>query len=135
MKLRSLLLLMVNILILQGAAQAQMPADSIIEKAYQNAKKGYWWALENIPKKKQQTGHDLISDNRLISSVKLSREINGIRIESEGYNETCEVRLLIFRSTDSLLKDGYMKPDTAVVQTKPEPAVKPLRKRKSSSRL
>ncbi|MGE5497225.1 MAG: hypothetical protein ACM3Q2_04105 [Syntrophothermus sp.] len=132
--MRSLLLLIVNMIIFQGAAYAQMPADSILENAYLNAKKGYWWALENIPKKKQQTGHDLISDNRLISSVKLSKEINGIRVESEGYSETCEVRLLIFRSTDSLLKDGFIKPDTAVVQAKPEPVIKPVRRKKSASK-
>jgi hypothetical protein len=41
--------------------------------------------------------------------VKIEKEINGIRIESTGYNETNEVTVVIYRSKDSLIKDGFIK--------------------------
>ena len=32
-----------------------------------------------------------------------------LKVESTGYNETNEVTILIYRSKDSLIKDGYIK--------------------------
>jgi len=36
-----------------------------IDYAYQNAKKGIYWALANIPEKKTKLESDLIADDKL----------------------------------------------------------------------
>jgi hypothetical protein len=35
--------------------------------------------------------------------------VAGIKIESEGYHETYEIKITLYRSYESLLKDGSIK--------------------------
>lgn len=93
---------------------AQRTTEVHLDSAFQNAKKGIYWALSNIPEKKSSLSNDLIADDKLIASVKLEKEIYGVRIESAGVYETTEVKVTLFKSADRLLQEGYLKPDTLV---------------------
>jgi len=88
---------------------SQEKLESDIDYAYQNAKKGIYWALSNIPEKKNKLESDLIADDKLYAVVKLHKEVNGIKVESTGYYHSNEVRIKIYKSYDSLKSDGYLK--------------------------
>jgi len=89
---------------------AQEKTEQDIDYAYQNAKKGIYWALSNIPGKKAKLENDLISDDRLYSSVKLFKEVNGVKVVSRGFHQTNEVEIVIFKSYESLKAEGYNVP-------------------------
>ncbi len=78
--------------------------------AYQNAKKGIYWALSNIPGKKATMDNDLIGEDKLYASVKLSKEVNGVKVSSKGYYQTNEVEITIYKSYESLKSEGYNVP-------------------------
>jgi hypothetical protein len=88
-------------------AQAKIEGD--IEIAFQNAKKGIYWSLANIPEKKAKIENDLISEDKLYANVKLSKEINGVKVESTGYYNSNEVTIKVYKSNDNLVKEGYLK--------------------------
>lgn len=88
-------------------SQSQIEND--IESCLVNAKKGVYYALSNLQGKKAKFEKSLIADDKLISKVKVSKEINGAKIESTGYYQTNEITITLYRSKDSLLKDGYIK--------------------------
>ena len=88
---------------------SQQKLEDDIEIAYLNAKKGIYWALDNIPQKKLKLENELIADDKLYAKVKLEIEIEGIKIESTGYYHSNEVNIKIYKSNDSLVKDGYLK--------------------------
>ncbi len=88
---------------------AQTEMERNLDGAYQNAKKGICWALTNIPDSKSRLKSDLISDEKLYSSVSLEKEYNGIRIESRGYFDSIEVLIIIYRSNEGLIQEGYLK--------------------------
>lgn len=90
-----------------GFSQEKIESD--IDYAYQNAKKGIYWALSNIPPKKSKLENDLIADDRLYAQVKLTKEVNGVKIVSTGHYQTNQVTISIYRSNDSLNKNGYLK--------------------------
>jgi hypothetical protein len=100
-----LVLLFVSTQILFGQAKIENDIDA----ALVNAKKGVYWALSNISSKKARLDKSLINDDQLIARVKLVKELNGVRIESTGYFQTNEVTVVIYRSKDSLIKDGFIK--------------------------
>jgi hypothetical protein len=97
------------IFLLSFISYAQQDMEKNLDAAYQNAKKGVYWALANIPVKRAGLKNDLIADEKLYSSVKLDKEFNGIKIVSKGYYNTTEVSITIYRSDDGLVKDGYLK--------------------------
>jgi len=89
-------------------SQAQTEQD--IDLAYQNAKKGIYWALSNIPGKKSTMDNDLIAEDKLYASVKLSKEVQGVKVSSKGYYQTNEVEITIYKSYESLKAEGYNVP-------------------------
>jgi len=89
---------------------SQAQTDQDMDAAFQNAKKGVYWALSNIPVKKSTVDNDLIGENKLYASVKLSKEINGVKVVSKGYYQTNEVVITIYKSYDSLKTEGYDVP-------------------------
>jgi hypothetical protein len=92
-------------------AQDSTEADNYelkIEKAYKNAMKGVYWALDNIPDSKSKISKDLISEDKLISEVSLEKEVNGVRIEAKGFHDTYEIEIKLYRSNDSLRKEGHL---------------------------
>ncbi|GAB4293719.1 MAG: hypothetical protein Kow0098_14790 [Ignavibacteriaceae bacterium] len=101
--LAAILILIVNI----SALKAQSSIEEDLNHTFQNAKKGIYWALSNIPENKSKTDNQLIADDKLVADVKLYKEINGIRIESTGYYNTHVVKIIFYRSEESLAADGY----------------------------
>ena len=94
------------------SVSAQTKTDDDINVAYQNAKKGIYWALENIPGKKASLNNDLIAEDKLYASVKISKEVQGVKVSSKGYNNTNEVEITIYKSYESLKAEGYNVPNT-----------------------
>jgi hypothetical protein len=45
----------------------------------------------------------------LYAKVKLDKEIFGIKIESKGFNNSNEVTITLYKSDESLVKEGYLK--------------------------
>jgi len=88
---------------------SQSKIEDDIEFALVNAKKGVYWALSNIPVKKAKIEKSIINEDKLLAKVKVAKELNGIRVESTGYNQTNEVTIVLYRSRESLIKDGYIK--------------------------
>lgn len=89
--------------------KAQSKIDEDIAPAIVNAKKGIYWALTNIPSKKAKIDNELISADKLYSKVKVEKGAGGIKIESTGFHETISVTITLYRSYDSLKKEGYIK--------------------------
>ncbi len=89
---------------------AQAKTDQDIDLAYQNAKKGIYWALSNIPGKKTTLDNDLIAEDKLYASVKINKEVQGVKVVSTGYSQTNEVAITIYKSYESLKAEGYNVP-------------------------
>ncbi len=105
--MRSLFLIL---FLISFTLQAQQEMEKNLDAAYQNAKKGVYWALANIPEKKARLQSDLIADEKLYATVKLEKEFEGVKIVSTGYHNTTEISITIYRSTAGLIKKGYIKP-------------------------
>ena len=80
--------IIVIFLLVQFSSLAQTKTDGDIDLAYQNAKKGIYWALSNIPGKKATLDNELIAEDKLYATVKLSKEVNGVKVSSKGYYQT-----------------------------------------------
>lgn len=89
--------------------RVQNNVEKGINKAFTNARKGIYYALSNIPENKSRMSSELIEKDQLLAKVKLSKEINGIKIESTGYNISYEVTIKIYKSLKSLREEGYLK--------------------------
>lgn len=89
---------------------AQTKTEDDMNLAYQNAKKGIYWALSNIPGKKATLDNDLIGEDKLYASVKISKEVSGVKVTSIGYNQTNMVEITIYKSYESLKAEGYNVP-------------------------
>ena len=103
------IIIVLLIFIPQGIAHPQTKSDSIINRAFINAQKGIYWCLSNIPENKSRISHDLISGDNLTATVKLDVEINGIKLVSTGFENTAEVSIKIYKSIESLRREGYLK--------------------------
>ena len=95
--------------IISVCVTAQTKTDEEINSAFQNAKKGIYWALANIPEKKSRIKNDLIFEDKLYCKVKLDKKINGVKIESTGFYNSNQVTVTIYKSIDSLKKEGFIK--------------------------
>jgi hypothetical protein len=107
MLMKTLLLSFILIISFQTFPQTQIEGD--INIAYQNAKKGIYWSLSNVPENKLRLKHDLIDKDKLYSTVQIVKEIDGVKIVSTGYNNSTEVRIKMYRSFKSLIKEGYIE--------------------------
>jgi len=88
---------------------SQSKIESDIESTLVNAKKGVYYALSNLQGKKTKFEKSLIAEDKLIAKVKVTKELNGIKIESTGFSETNELSIVLYKSSESLIKDGYIK--------------------------
>lgn len=84
------------------------PMETEIDSAFQNSKRGIYWSLANLKKTKIKLENKLVQDDKLYAAVKLTKEINGVRVESTGFHNGAEVTIVVFRSFDSLTKEGYI---------------------------
>lgn len=107
--MRFILLILAATFLFSPFILSQSKIEDDIEAALVNAKKGVYWALSNLQGKKAKFEKSLIADDKLIAKVKVSKELNGIKIESTGFSQTNELAVLLYRSADSLIKDGYIK--------------------------
>ena len=98
-----------TLLIFLSAVKAQSSTKEEIEFAFTNAQKGIYYSLDNIPINKTRLNEELIEKNKLVAKIKLSKEINGIKVESTGYYLSDEVSIKIYKSYNSLVKEGYIK--------------------------
>lgn len=103
------ILTIASVLFFFCTSSSQTKIDDDVSPAFLNAKKGIYWALSNISGKKTKIENDLISNDKLYSSVKLQKEIGGLKIESTGFSESISVTITVYRSYDSLKKEGYIK--------------------------
>lgn len=87
---------------------AQTSVDNDIEMAYKNAMKGVYYAVSNIPEKKNSISKELIDADKMIAKIKLSKEVGGVKIESTGYYKTYEVKITAQRDYQSLKKEGMI---------------------------
>ena len=101
-------LIFVCVILFSSIAFTQEKMESDMDHAFQNAKKGVYWALTNIPERKTKLDNDLIADDRLYASVTLYKEVQGVKVESTGYYNTNEVKIVVYRSNDSLEAEGYL---------------------------
>jgi len=88
--------------------------------AFQNAKKGVYWGLANLRGKKTKFENKLISQDKLVATIKISKEINGAVIESTGHNESSEITIVVHRSYDSLVKDGLLEKSSELLKDNSE---------------
>lgn len=80
-----------------------------LDKAYTNAKKGIYYAFEHIPESKNSFSSELIDNDRLIAKVKVTKEVRGVKVEAEGFNNTYEIKIVVYRSYQTLMEEGYLK--------------------------
>jgi len=99
--MRSVLLLVI-LFSITSFITAQQSFNDKLDLAYKNAKKGLYWAFENVPESKSSLSKKIILKDNLIAQVKISKEIKGIFVESTGYSYTYTATLKIYRSYDSL---------------------------------
>lgn len=97
------------LILLPISSFSQSKIESDIESALVNAKKGVYYALTNLQGKKAKFEKSLIADDKLIAKVKVSKELNGVKIESIGFFQTNELTIVLYKSSESLIKDGYIK--------------------------
>ncbi|MEO8232106.1 MAG: hypothetical protein ABI638_07470 [Ignavibacteriota bacterium] len=102
-------LLLLPIFLLTQNIFSQSKIESDIESALVNAKKGVYYSLSNLQGKKAKFEKSLIADDKLIAKVKVSKELNGIKIESTGFFQSDELTIVLYKSSESLIKDGYIK--------------------------
>ena len=103
MKIVSVLL----VLLFGTSLFAQKGFEEKLDNAYLYAKKGVYFALENIPEKKSKLEKELINEDKIIAKVRLFKEVEGVKIESTGYYESNEVKVILYRSYQLLEKEGY----------------------------
>lgn len=107
--MRIFFIFIVGLFLFTSFSFSQSKVEEDIESALVNAKKGVYWALSNLQGKKAKIEKSLIADDKLIAKVKVSKELNGVKIESTGYYQTNELTIVIFKSRENLIKDGYIK--------------------------
>ena len=56
--------------------------------------------------------NDLVSEDKLTASVKLSKEVNGVKVSSIGFYQTNQVEITIYKSYESLKVEGYNVPSS-----------------------
>lgn len=80
--------------------------DENVSNANKNAMKGIYWALENIPVKKDNLTKDLITEDKNICTVKITKEFGGIKIISTGYFNSTIVEITTYKSlSDEKIKN------------------------------
>ena len=102
------------LLLFPAFVSAQSEYEECVDGAVLNAKKGIYWAFENIPEKKKSLKHDLISKDKLIAEVELNKEVEGVRVVSTGFYHSTKATVVLYRSYDLLRKEGYL-PETKEV--------------------
>ncbi|MBU2445074.1 MAG: hypothetical protein KJ666_05810 [Bacteroidetes bacterium] len=70
-----------------------------IQIAFTSAMKGVYWAQENVSPKRETMFKDIIVNNKKICTVKIYKQVGGLKIISEGYEGSTKVEITTYRST------------------------------------
>ena len=70
-----------------------------IQIAFNGAMKGIYWAQENVSPKREVTFKDIVFNNKKICTVKVYKQVGGLKIISEGYEGSTKVEITTYRST------------------------------------
>ena len=79
-----------------------------MDSAYTNAMKGVYFALENIPEKKNSVSKDLITNDELIANVKIRKEVNGISVIATGFYNSYKITAEVYRDYKALKDEGFI---------------------------
>ena len=88
--------------VLSTAGFSQEKIESDIDYAYQNAKKGIYWALSNIPQKKSKAESDLIANDRLYANAGYWCGSKCTFVEVEEKSNDYNVRLVKWLDNDKI---------------------------------
>ena len=80
-----------------------------VDSAYVNAMKGVYFALENIPERKNSISKDLISDDELIAKVKISKGVKGVSVVATGFFNSYKITAEVYRDYKSLKDEGFIE--------------------------
>jgi hypothetical protein len=95
-------------IVFSGVVTGQNKFKSKIDSAYSNSLKGIYFALENIPDRKNSYSKDLIAQNKLIAQIKISKGIGGVYVQSTGFCDSYKTTSEIYRDYKSLKTEGYI---------------------------
>ena len=106
-----------------GAGSREIPAQTTekqkfadVDSAYRNAQKGLQWGLSNIKAKKVRSENKLVAENNLIATVKIEKEINGVKVAAVGYSGSTEVSLTLYRTFAALVLEGYLDKNSPMLR-------------------
>lgn len=105
---KTIRLLVYSCALMMFSLGAVQPPEQDVDAAYQNAKRGLQWGLSNLKAKKSKLENKLIANDKLIASVRIEKEINGVTVRVTGYDGTTEVSITTYRSFETLVKEGYV---------------------------
>jgi len=106
--MKILLLVLFPILMFGQTITNESSFKTKVDSAYLNAMKGVFFALENIPERKNSISKDLITDNELVAKIKIGKGAGGVYVQSVGFYKTYKVTTEIYRDYKSLKNDGVI---------------------------
>ena len=106
--MKVLAVLLFPILLFGQTVQEKSEFKDKVDSAYANAMKGVYFALENIPERKNSVSKDLISDDKLIAKVKISKGVNGVSVVAIGFYNSYKITAEVYRDYKSLKDESYI---------------------------
>ena len=103
--MKILVMLLLPILMFGQTTESESGFKGKVDTAYANAMKGIYFALENIPERKNSVSKDLIADNKLIAKVKISKGAGGVAVNAVGFHNSYKITVEIYRDYKSLKKE------------------------------
>lgn len=103
--MKLVIMLLLPILMFGQTIEKESGFKDKVDTAYANAMKGVYYALENIPERKNSVSKDLISDDELIAKVKISKGISGVSVNAVGFHNSYKVTVEVYRDYKSLKKE------------------------------
>lgn len=107
--MKVLAILLFPILMFGQSIQEKSGFNVKVDSAYANAMKGVYFALENIPERKNSISKDLISNDELIAKVKISKGVKGISVVATGFFNSYKVTAEVYRDYKSLKDEGFIE--------------------------
>ena len=106
--MKILAILLFPILMFGQTIEEKSGFNDKVDSAYANAMKGVYFALENIPERKNSISKELISDDELIAKVKINKGVNGISVVATGFHNSYKITAEVYRDYRSLKAEGFI---------------------------
>ena len=94
-----------------STTDSRISMEDELTQAFENAKRGVYHGLNSIKKMKSKLDDKLIDKDKLVADVTVIKEINGVKIESVGFYNSTSIKIVVYRSLDSLIKDKFYRED------------------------